>query len=216
MTLLIVILIIPSLFSTSYVSSQLFDFTTIGDVDDWVELSDIVKSTGMSKAQLVLQKTKTFQRGIMFSLLNPQENGAGFAGTAKLGITKNFEDYQGLELKCRAQGLNGDYRMILKHKGMNEEPHISYEQTFHGPRRNFEIVKVPFNGFIPYYRGKLSNTTVKLDTSNLTGFGIQFYSDICSSIQQAGPAALEIDWIQSKLFFSIIKPFLKASTINFS
>lgn len=196
MTTHIVILVMYLLFSTYYVSSKLFDFTTINDVDDWVELSDVVRSTGMSKAHLVLQKTGTFQRGILFSLINPQPNLSGFAGAGKLGFTENFEDYEGLELKCRAQGLNVDYRMILKHKGMNDEPFISYEQTFHGPRRNFEIVKVPFNRFKPYYRGKLSNTTQKLDTSNLTGFGIQFYSDICNSIQQAGPATLEIDWIR--------------------
>ena len=34
----------------------------------------------MSKAGFTLQKSRIFQRAVLFALLNPQPNGAGFAG----------------------------------------------------------------------------------------------------------------------------------------
>merc|ERR1712071_367946 len=60
---------------------SLFDFTTPGaDVGGWIESSDTVRVPGKSKALMVLQKARLFQRAVFFALLNPQPNGAGFAG----------------------------------------------------------------------------------------------------------------------------------------
>ena len=61
-------------------NNYLFDFTSLDHVDDWYEVSDTVREVGKSKATLVLQKTRMFQRAIFFALLNPQPNGACFAG----------------------------------------------------------------------------------------------------------------------------------------
>ena len=60
----------------------LFDFTTCSqsDIDTWQEVSDTVRTVGMSKAVLALQTTRVFQRAVMFAVINPQPNGAGFAG----------------------------------------------------------------------------------------------------------------------------------------
>ena len=58
----------------------LFDFTTMSDVNDWYEVSDTVLEGGKSKATLVLQKNRKFQRAIFFTLLNPQPNANCFAG----------------------------------------------------------------------------------------------------------------------------------------
>lgn len=61
-------------------TKMLFDFTKMKALDQWVESSDTVREVGMSKASLVIQKTQVFQRAVFFTLLNPQPNGAGFAG----------------------------------------------------------------------------------------------------------------------------------------
>ena len=65
---------------SAFQNDFLFDFTTMSDVNDWYEVSDTVREVGKSKATLVLQKTRKFQRAIFFTLLNPQSNGACFAG----------------------------------------------------------------------------------------------------------------------------------------
>ena len=94
------------------------------DVDNWWESSDTVRfwwknfisfdsekllcyrEPGKSKAAFVLQKSKLFQRVVFFAMLNPQPNGAGFAGV-KTNVSEEFailsEDSEGFYFICRAQ-----------------------------------------------------------------------------------------------------------------
>ena len=67
----------------------------------------------MSKAVLSLQKSKVFQRAIMFAVINPQSNGAGFA-RVKINVT--FEDIDGKEgilLQCKAKAAQLTGRSFL-------------------------------------------------------------------------------------------------------
>lgn len=178
-------------------SKTLFDFTKIDNVDDWIEQSDTVRTVGMSKAALVLQKTQVFQRAIFFALLNPQPNGAGFAGMRKIGRLDDLSDYSALQIRCRSQGEYNDFKVVLRHKNLNDEPNVSYEQIFKGPRDDFESVTLPFEDFKPYYRGQLINDSEPLDTSNITGFGLQFHGGVYLPTKQKGPATLEIDNVKA-------------------
>merc|ERR1711892_1345945 len=60
-----------------FTSSEAFGET---EASLWYESSDTVRTPGMSKAVFGLQKSKLFQRANFFALLNPQDNGACFAG----------------------------------------------------------------------------------------------------------------------------------------
>ena len=75
-----------------------------------------MKSTGTSKAALVLQKSKVFQRAMLFTLLGPNANGNG-AGYAGIQCQTNFDlsEFNNICLRCRAQGINNNYKMLLKH-----------------------------------------------------------------------------------------------------
>lgn len=108
---------------------KLFDFTTANNVENWSEISDTVRTVGMSKAVLSLQKTQVFQRGIFFTLLNPQPNGAGFAGV-RMHTTWNLSDYRNIEIKCRGQGNNENYKIVLRHKGQSSNDDVEYEHFF--------------------------------------------------------------------------------------
>lgn len=108
----------------------LFDFTAqSATVENWVEQSDVVRSVGMSKATLALQKTQQFQRAVFFTLLNPQPNGAGFAGMRTF-TSLNLSDKSKLIMSCRGQGQSYDYKVVLRHRGLDAEPNPTYEQTF--------------------------------------------------------------------------------------
>lgn len=107
----------------------LFDFTTMANLHGWSEMSDVVREVGMSKAVLVLQKTQRFQRGVLFSMLNPQPNGAGFAGF-RTDTEFDLTNYNSLQLFCRGQGENYGYKVVLRHRNENTEPFPSYEQMF--------------------------------------------------------------------------------------
>lgn len=184
-------------FSASSMSLKLFDFTTLNSVSDWIEQSDPVRTVGMSKATLVLQKTQVFQRAVFFALLNPQPNGAGFAGVRRLAPVSDLGQYDGIDLKCRAQGQFNGFKIVLRHKNLDDEPNVSYEQMFEGPRGDFAVVRLPFEGFKAYFRGKVVDDAEDLDRSNITGIGMQFYGGVYLPVKQSGPATLEIDWIDA-------------------
>nr|CAD7266155.1 unnamed protein product [Timema shepardi] len=121
---------------------MLFDFTSRPSVDDWIEQSDTVRTVGMSKAVLVLQKTQVFQRAVFFALLNPQPNGAGFAGMRVL-TALDLSPYSQIRLRVRAQGNSSSYKMVLRHKGEDDEPYPTYEQFFQQIIRCLSIERVP-------------------------------------------------------------------------
>jgi NADH dehydrogenase [ubiquinone] 1 alpha subcomplex assembly factor 1 len=109
----------------------LFDFTSsASSVNDWQEVSDTEREVGMSKGALIEQRTQQFQRAIFFSLLNPQPNGAGFAGVVYRKKTFDLSASSGLKLAVRAQGENFIYKVILRHHHEELSTLPSYEIFF--------------------------------------------------------------------------------------
>lgn len=99
------------------------------NVDNWNEISDTVRTVGKSKAVLVLQTTQVFQRAIFFTLLNPQPNGAGFAGVRTM-TNLNLSNFENIEINCRGQGSNNHYKVVLRDRGLHSNEDITYEQFF--------------------------------------------------------------------------------------
>ena len=109
----------------------LFDFTNgTSAFDDWVEVSDTEREVGKSKGSLVQQTTQQFQRAIFFTLLNPQPNGAGFAGIVYRKKPFDLAAFQGLKLTVRAQGENFFYKAMLRHHNDESSLQPSYEAFF--------------------------------------------------------------------------------------
>ncbi|XP_017787660.1 PREDICTED: uncharacterized protein LOC108570330 [Habropoda laboriosa] len=171
----------------------LFDFTTAENVDNWKEISDTVRTVGKSKAILTLQTTQIFQHAIFFTLLNPQPNGAGFAGI-RIRTNLNLSNFENIEINCRGQGSNSHYKVVLRHRGLVSNEDITYEQFFMAPMSNtdFSSVVLPLTNFKPYYRGKEVPDAEPLDTANITMLGLQVYGGVYLSIKQRGVSALEI------------------------
>ncbi|XP_059048911.1 uncharacterized protein LOC131844129 isoform X2 [Achroia grisella] len=172
----------------------LFDFTKNDDVEAWQEQSDTVRDVGMSKAVFVIHKNKGFRRAIFFALLNPQQNGAGFAGIRAIQ-TYNLQGHTKLQIRCRGQGQYKGFKVVLRHKGLNYEPCYSFEQYFQAPKDEFAVCNLAYNEFKAYYRGKRANET--LDLSQVSSIGFQMYGGVYQPVKQKGPATLEIDWIRS-------------------
>ncbi|XP_050690494.1 uncharacterized protein LOC126982479 isoform X2 [Eriocheir sinensis] len=176
-------------------SKMMYDFRTLASVSDWVESSDTVREPGMSKGAFVLQKTKLFQRAVMFSMLNPQPNGAGFVGF----YTDDHWDlgaYSGLELRVRSQGDNRVYKLNLRHnrQGTNE---VAYETFYEVPKNEWTNVVLPFSAFKPYWRGQEVPSAGPLNTANITSVTLQIVGGVYSDFKQHGTSSLEIDYIQA-------------------
>ncbi|RZF38487.1 hypothetical protein LSTR_LSTR006082 [Laodelphax striatellus] len=170
---------------------MLFDFTSLETLNGWTEQSDVVREVGMSKAVLVLQKTQKFQRGVFFTMLNPQPNGAGFAGV-RTDTTFDLTNFSKICMNVRGQGQNHGYKVVLRHKGENNEPFSSYESMFQAPIGKFGSVELCLSSFEPYYRGQKRNNSEPLDTSNITNFELQVYGGVYLPVKQFGTSSLEI------------------------
>merc|ERR1712156_794516 len=133
---------------SAFQNDFLFDFTTISDVNNWYEVSDTVREVGKSKATFVLQKTKKFQRSIFFVLLNPQPNGACFAG---MNLDGNFDlsNYSGIEIKFKAQAADIRLWKIVLKTSVSVDRFTSYQQEFEASKTNedFEIATLKFKDF---------------------------------------------------------------------
>ncbi|KAK4035563.1 hypothetical protein OUZ56_027651 [Daphnia magna] len=177
---------------------MLFNFTDPNaNISTWVESSDTVRQPGMSKASIVLQKAQLFQRAIFFALLNPQPNGAGFAGV-RTPVDFDLSSFSTLKMKLRGQGQATNFKIIIKHHGEVGDGSPSYEQFFTATNE-FQELSLPIDKFQPYWRGQALQNAEPLDSSNITSFGFQFYGGVYEEHKQSGPATLEIDWVKASI-----------------
>ena len=179
----------------------LFDFTncTQSDIDSWNEISDTVRKPGMSKAVLSLQTTRVFQRAVMFAMINPQPNGAGFAGmkTTIPDSAASQAGSTGLRLYVRGQGELKHWKVVLTDKDqVGVIGGYDYEQKFKLQkisRREFEIVDLPFSDFKAYRRGKEVKDAPAFDLTKTGSFGFQTFGGVYDGYKQQGSGSLEID-----------------------
>ena len=180
-------------------TETLFDFTTMDSVKDWYEISDTVRQVGQSKATFVLQKTKLFQRGVFFVLLNPQPNGACFAGmnSKNLPLT-NWSNFQKLKMKIRSQAANFAQWKIVLRTSASVDRFTTYQQEF--PVENnsaeFQIVTLDLSGFHQFVDGNVRPDEVILDKTDIQSFGFQAFGGVYEDFKQSGPATLEIDYVK--------------------
>lgn len=199
------------------VTQTLFDFTRTDQVNNWTEYSDTIKTAGMSKAVLVIQKTQLIQRAIFFTLFNPRPNKMGFAAV-RCETNFNLQDFNYVTIKCRGQGTNLRYKMVLRHRGLIDNNSMVFGQVFtvifnylnkygfcylhliffQAPENEFATMKLPLADFKPYYRGReLPVEENPLDLTAITNIGLKIDMSPYLPDNQPGVAALEIDWIKA-------------------
>jgi len=196
-----------SLKMTSKDGTMLFDFTDpaiFGEEQaaSWWESSDTVRSAGMSKAVFSLQRSIRFQRAVFFALINPQPNGAGFAGV-KSNITFSEEHLQakpqGILLKLRGQGQLLHWKVVLTNSDQLGLPLLyTYEHKFalHSLNNDeMEEVHLPLTEFAAFFRGQQVEDAPQLDLTKIGAFGLQTFGGVYDNFKQSGAGALEIDSI---------------------
>jgi len=189
------------------VEKILFDFTDptlFGDEQaaSWWESSDTVRSAGMSKAVFSLQRSVRFQRAVLFAMINPQPNGAGFAGV-KSNITFSEEHLQakpqGFLLKLRGQGQLRYWKVVLTNSDQLGLPLLyTYEHKFPLHSLNngeMEEVHLPLTEFAAFFRGQQVEDAPPLDLNKIGAFGLQTFGGVYDDFKQSGVGSLEIDSI---------------------
>jgi len=181
---------------------KIFDFTTGSEdqIDDWWEVSDTVREPGMSKAGFTIQKSRLFQRAVFFALINPQPNGAGFAGiktNLSLELDKTGQG-EGLLLQLRSQGDLKVWKVVMTNTEFSgETAPYSYEAKFRVTQdhKDFQRINIPFTDFQAYYRGALVPDAPPLKLEKIGTFGLQSFGGVYDEYKQSGVGSLEIDFI---------------------
>jgi len=176
------------------------DQFSASDADSWWESSDTVREPGKSKASFVLQQSRLFQRAVFFAMLNPQPNGAGFAGV-KSNISLSSEDLAGateILLQARAKGNLANWKVVLTNSEFHgQQATYSYESKFPVTldSESFERIQLPLSEFKAYYRGSVVEDAPPLDMAQIGIFGLQTFGGVYDEFKQSGVGALEIDFI---------------------
>lgn len=180
-------------------SKVLFDFRNASSLEDWTESSDTVRVVGMSKASFVLQKSQLFSRAVLFTMLNPQPNGACFAGFWNRKETHDLSGYEGLEVSVRQQGDAPIQKVVLYHNGEQEASGTcSYEVKYNaGNNTEFRSMQLPFSAFEGYKRGRKCPNPPPLNTANITSVGLQVAGGVHEDYKQSGVSSLEINYIRA-------------------
>ncbi|XP_023332390.1 uncharacterized protein LOC111704397 isoform X2 [Eurytemora carolleeae] len=164
--------------------------------DNWWESSDTVRKQGMSKAVFQLQTTQVYQRGVVFVLLNPQPNGAGFAGVKTNIEGEDLTGFTGFEVLARGRGLE-NWKIVLTHKMEAVDPLVNYEGFFKLDSQSLELqnIRIPFRDIKPYFRGREVKDVPDLDPAAISTFGLQAYGGVYETEKQSGSGSMEIDYI---------------------
>jgi len=169
------------------------------DAAAWYESSDTVRTAGMSKASFSLQRSRLFQRAVVFALLNPQPNGAAFAGVKVDGaVAGEGEDWAGLELRLRARGNLAYWKVVLTDSqflGLTQL--YTYEAKFpvETEAEQFTTVRLPFTQFRALYRGQEVEDAPPLDLQKIGAVGLQAFGGVYDQFKQSGVGSLELDYI---------------------
>nr|CAI5837057.1 unnamed protein product [Callosobruchus analis] len=149
---------------------------------------------GVSKAVLVPHNGIDSNRAILFTLLEPQSDGAAFAGVRRVD-NFDFTGHQEISLKLRNWGAYTGYQLVLKNS--QESNTVSYASYFDAPQKAFGEINLPFSEFEAQLHGKKVDDAPALDESNITSIGIYAYGGVYRNRTQSGVAALEIQYIKA-------------------
>jgi NADH dehydrogenase [ubiquinone] 1 alpha subcomplex assembly factor 1 len=155
----------------------LFDFRTERAIDDWMPVNDVVMG-GVSTSRLEATGNDT----VTFTGLVSLENSGGFASVRSRPREHDLRGYSGLELRIRGDGRR--YKINLKTDLRVDG--ILYRAVFESREDEWQTLRLPFEEFLPTFRGGIAQEASPLDLSCVASLGLMI------SDRQVGPFRLEI------------------------
>jgi len=190
----------------------LFNFTDSSPTNEFYEVSDTARSVGMSKGVLTLTESETVRRAVFFALLNPQDDGACFAGVeTQFQPVQSWDSFKLLTMQLRGQGAYDTFKVILHDKANWDNSSLAFEHYFQLNVDNsrskdsttaakvlnldddFQTVSLPLSEFVCSYRGQTCDAN--LDTAQIQAFGWQAAGGRYETFSQKGVSSLEINWV---------------------
>jgi monofunctional biosynthetic peptidoglycan transglycosylase len=159
----------------------IIDFSSPDEQDRWEIVNDTVMG-GVSESRISI----TEDRSALFQGAVSLQNYGGFSSMRTQPGEFDLSGYQGLMVKVKGDGK--DYRLRLRTD--NGHDGIAYQAHFTTEKGSWITVRLPFNSFIPVFRGRVVEDAPELDLSGIRRIGFMIAD------KQAGPFRLEILWMK--------------------
>ncbi|XP_024370875.1 probable complex I intermediate-associated protein 30 [Physcomitrium patens] len=188
----------------------LFRFASVADLSPWKVYSDH-EHGGLSKASLELNK-ESGQTGVFSGTLSvdmPDDTNIRMKRSGFTGMRTSHED-DCLDLEAFdtiAFRLKGDGRVYVSNirtenwiGGLGASPSNTWQAFVFAPAGEWSVVKIPFNKYLPTWRGKIIDSNQDLNAARVTGMGLSVAADGGpeGAVQGPGKFRLELDWIKAR------------------
>jgi monofunctional biosynthetic peptidoglycan transglycosylase len=159
---------------------EIFNFNSKNSSGNWRIINDVVMG-GISKSSFTIKEDGT---AVFEGKLSPDNNG-GFA-SARTELEKlDDTEYSGVIIRAKGDGniYNIRFRTNLDYDG------ISYQAKFKSSDQ-WQEFKIPFDKFVPTFRGRTFDNQPKLESKNIKQMGILIAD------KQFGAFSVQLDWIK--------------------
>jgi monofunctional biosynthetic peptidoglycan transglycosylase len=160
---------------------NLIDFSD-ADRGEWFAVNDGVMG-GVSRSDI----RRTDEGTGMFAGMLSLENNGGFASVRVLVDQHDLSVYTSLEIRARGDGRT--YQLRLR-TGDGFDG-IAYRAHFETRVGEWATTRIPFDQFLPTFRGRILNDAPPLDTSHIRQLGFMLAD------KKAGAFSLEIDFVRA-------------------
>jgi len=114
------------------------------------------------------------------------ENNGGFASLRSGEGAYDLSAFEGLALKVRGDGRTYGFRV----RTSGSWRATSYQARLQPPAGDWCEISIPFDSFVPVYRGRVVPSHPALDPGEIRTFGLMI-------ARQEGPFKLDIAWIKA-------------------
>jgi len=160
----------------------IIDFSAPHDRDIWETINDVVMG-GLSESGVSITENRT----ALFQGVVSLENNGGFSSMRTHPGKFDLSGYRGLMIRVKGDGK--DYRLRLRTDSGHDG--IAYQAHFSTEKDRWITARLPFDAFIPVFRGRVINDAPELNVSGIERIGFMIAD------KQAGPFRLEIEWAKA-------------------
>jgi monofunctional biosynthetic peptidoglycan transglycosylase len=151
------------------------------DRGGWYTINDGVMG-GVSQSDI----RRTDQGTGVFEGVLSLENKGGFASVRVAVERSNLATYSGIEIRVRGDGRT--YQLRLRTNDSFDG--IAYRADFETRDGEWITTRIPFDKFLPGFRGRTLSDAAPLDTSQIQQLGFMLAD------KKPGPFSLEIDFVR--------------------
>ena len=161
---------------------MLFDFSSPEVAASWGPIDDRVMG-GVSSSSFLYEDPS----GALFTGEVSMEHGGGFASVRSGRLDLDLSGYQGLAITYMGDGKS--YKLSVTTEPRFDS--VIYRAVFDTRPGTWEEQKIPFNQFIPTFRGEIVPEAPELDPSHIVALGLLI------SQRQKGPFQIKVSFIKA-------------------